>query len=326
MISVSIIGCGAYGREHALCLSRLPGIAIRGLCDSELETARRLKEEFRGVFATAEAEDVFRDGRTDAVYICTHHDTHAALAVRAAECGKHIMMEKPLALTMEECLAVRRAVESRAVRFMMGFKFRFYPAVERAREFLAPPVLTIAHGLDSRWPDAFWANDPVKGGGNVLSEGCHVMDLVAYLNRSEPLRVYAGGGNYSHPSLPIIDNIGATISFAHGGVALVAVGDSGILPHASKFAIQVTDGVKTAHLRDRLKSLVLFDGAIAEERHDTEEIGVMEGDRRFIHALRTRTAAPTSVTDGVRATAMVLAAFESIRSGSVVEMKAMMGE
>ena len=320
MISVSIIGCGAYGREHASCLSRLPGVAIRGLCDIGTDTARRMKEDFRGIFATTDAEEIFRDARTDAVFICTHHDTHAALGVRAAECGKHIMMEKPLALPMDECRAVREAVERHRVRCMMGFKFRFYPAVERAREFLTRPVLTIAHGLDTRWPDAFWANDPTKGGGNVLSEGCHVMDLVAHLNRTEPERVYAGGGNYTHPGLPIVDNIGATITFAHGGVALVAVGDSGFLPRESKFSIQMTDGVRSVQLHDRLKSAVLFDGEIAEEQNDTEELGILEGDRRFIHALRTKTETPTTVTDGVRATAMILAAFESIRTGQAQEV------
>ena len=98
--------------------------------------------------------------------------------------------------------------------------------------------------MDARWPDDFWANDPLKGGGNVLSQGCHTMDLVCHLNGAKPIRIFAEGGNYTHHGKDIIDNMVATIRFDNGAVATVAQGDSGQTPFVSKFSFQVTDEPK----------------------------------------------------------------------------------
>ncbi|MDH3252863.1 MAG: Gfo/Idh/MocA family oxidoreductase [Ignavibacteria bacterium] len=314
-LHVAIIGCGSIGEIHSECLKQIPGVRIRTFCDVDEQRARALCGKLDGVEATADPEEVFRDDFIDAVYICTQHDTHGRLAIRAASAGKHVMIEKPLALTVAECYEVGNAVEKSGIILMTGFKMRYYPAVAHVREFIPSPVMTIAQMIDARWPDDFWANDPVKGGGNIVSQGCHTMDLVYYLNRSEPVRVYAEGGNFTHPGLDIVDNIVATIQFANGRVASVAQGDSGQTPFVSKFSFQVTDGVRTAHLRNRLKTATMFDGEKTIQHEDPEEYGFLEENRDFIRSLQNNTEPPISYRDGLRATLLVLKAIESVRSG-----------
>jgi myo-inositol 2-dehydrogenase / D-chiro-inositol 1-dehydrogenase len=314
-LHVAIIGCGSIGEIHAQCLTQIPGVRIRTFCDMDEQRARTLCTKFDGMETTTDPETVFQDDAVDAVYICTHHDTHSSLAIRAAEAGKHVMIEKPLALTLSECYQVGNAVEKSGITLMTGFKMRYYPSVARVREFIPSPVLTIAQMIDARWPDDFWANDPVKGGGNVLSQGCHTMDLVYHLNQSEPVRVYAEGGNFTHPGCDIIDNIVATIQFANGRVASVAQGDSGQTPFVSKFSFQVTDGVNTAHLRNRLKTATLFDGQETIHHEDPEEYGFLEENRDFIRSLRDSIEPPISYRDGLRATLLLLKAIESVKSG-----------
>jgi predicted dehydrogenase len=141
------------------------------------------------------------------------------------------------------------------------------------------------------------------------------MDLVCHLNASAPVRIYAEGGNFSHPSITIIDNIVATIQFANGSIASVAQGDSGQTPFVSKFSFQLTDGRKSAHLRNRLKTVTLFDGEKTTEQEDPEEYGFMEENRDFVRALQENTSPPTSHRDGLRATLLVLKAVESLKSG-----------
>jgi predicted dehydrogenase len=107
---------------------------------------------------------------------------------------------------------------------MTGFKMRYYPSVARAKEFIPSPLITMGQMMDARWPDDFWANDPLRGGGNVLSQGCHTMDLVCHLNGTKPVRIFAEGGNYTHRGRAIVDNIVATIRFDNGAVASVVQG------------------------------------------------------------------------------------------------------
>jgi predicted dehydrogenase len=170
--------------------------------------------------------------------------------------------------------------------------------------------------MDARWPDEFWANDPQKGWGNVLSQGGHSVDLVCYLNRSEPVRIYAEGGNYTHPGLKIVDNIVATLVFANGSIASLAQGDSGATPFVSKFSFQVLDGTKTAHLRNRLRTVTLYDGADVSVYEDPEEYGFMEENKDFIHAVQTGEPPPITYRDGMRATLVLLKAMESLQSGT----------
>ncbi len=314
-VRIAIIGCGAIAATHAECLSGIDGASMVGFCDADLSRAATFCRKFGGAYATDDAERVFRDDGVDAVYICTHHDSHSSLAVRAARAGKQVMMEKPLALTLQECDQVASAVEKSGIMLMMGFKMRYYPSVARVKEFIPRPLVTVGQMMDSRWPDDFWANDPVRGGGNVLSQGGHTIDLVCYLNGAEPVRVYAEGGDFTHPDLAIVDNIVATVQFANGSVASIVQGDSGATPFVSKFSFQLMDGRKTAHLHNRLKTVTLSDGERVETHEDPVEYGFLEENRDFIRSVRERKPPRITSRDGLRATLVLLRALEALKTG-----------
>ena len=180
----AIIGCGAIAEEHLRALAEVEGIVPAVYCDVDPARAGGMLGRYGGRYATDSLARVLADDAVDAVYVCTHHDSHATIAEQAAAAGKHIMMEKPLALTLADCERIGQAVDRSGVTLMTAFKLRYYPMVARAYQFITAPIITIAQVMDTRWPDDFWAQDPVKGGGNVLSQGCHIIDLVCYLNRS----------------------------------------------------------------------------------------------------------------------------------------------
>ncbi|MGA9363554.1 MAG: Gfo/Idh/MocA family oxidoreductase [Bacteroidota bacterium] len=310
----ALIGCGSIGRIHTECLSKLDGMKMVGFCDQFSAAAEKLAQEFGGEYHTNDVNRVLRDDSIDAIYICTHHDTHSTLAIRACESGKHIMIEKPLALSLEECHRVGEAVEKSGVKLMTAFKMRYYPMVRRAKEFIPRPLVTVAQMLDGRWPDDLWAQDSIKGGGNVLSQGCHTMDLVYFLNGSEPTRIYAEGGTMTHTNTSVIDNIVATIVFRNQSIASVTQGDGGQTPYVSKFSFQILDGMKSVHLHDRLKTGTFFDGEKTTTNSDNEEYGFLEENRDFIRALRENVPPPIDHRDGLRATLLILNAFEAIRT------------
>lgn len=313
-IRIGIIGCGAIAREHARALSSIDGVELYGYADISRAAAEAMRDDFGGVVATDKPATLIGDDRVDAVYICTWHDSHAPLVERAAEAGKDVVLEKPIAINAIDALRICDAVERNRILLMTAFKLRFYPSVAIARSFVQAPIVSIAQVMDARWPDDYWAQRPITGGGNVLSQGPHAMDLLYYFNQSEPVQIYAEGGAFTHES-ELVDNVVATIRFSNGRIASLAQGDSGLTPYVSKFSFQFADGVRTAHLHDRLKSVTLFDGSDIITHRDEEELGMLEENRAFVRALRREIAPPTTHLDGLRATSMVLAALRAVRTG-----------
>ena len=314
-VNIGIIGCGEVGSLHARCIKEIGTATIRGFCDTDESRARRLLEHFPEAYACSTPDRILRDDSIDAVYLCTHNDSHPRLGIEAARAGKHVMMEKPVALTLGECHDLLNAVEQSDILFMTAFKLRFYPSVKKVRDFLPSPRLCIAQMTDERWPDSFWGNDPSQGGGNVLSQGCHAADLMCHLVGSEPVTISAGGGNYHHPGINITDTLAATVTFADGAVGSLVIGDLGITPVISKFSFQVMDGVRTAHVYDRLKQVTLWDGRKEQHFAEPDESGFLEEDREFLSALGEKRQPSASLLHGIRATVLLLRGIESMKSG-----------
>jgi len=315
MIGIGFAGCGSIAEEHCRAIREVDGIEVRGCYDLDAGRGAVFALQERCVFHDTYA-DLLNDRAIDAVYICTHHDSHRDLAVAACHAGKSVMMEKPLALTESDCRAIVKAVEESCVTFMTAFKLRYYPMVARARQFAPRPLIAMAQVMDNHWPDDFWAQDPVRGGGNVLSQGVHVMDLLCHLFDDDPVSVHAEGGAITHPGGSLVDAMVATVRFTRGGIASVVVSDAGATPFVSKFSCQFADGVRSVHLHERLRAGVFYDGAHRQSLIDDRELGMILENREFVDALTQGRAPLTGVRDGLRATLMVLAAFRSIETGA----------
>lgn len=318
-IGAAVIGCGHIGTQHAGFLADSKRARLELVCDLSGEAVDRLAAQV-GAIPTTRVSEVLDHPDVDAVWICTHHDTHRDLAVRAAEAGKHVFIEKPLALSLADCAAIVEAVENAGVTAMTGFKFRFYPALIAAHLFLPDPVITTAHVVDDLWPEGHWANDPVKGGGNVLSEGVHIIDLVTHLHHGPPVRLHAEGGRLVHKDGANPDHAVLSMTFADGSIASIAIGESGQPPHASKFGIQMSGHQKSLNLFDRLTALMTRGPDGIEMHRDSKEADVDAIDDAFLQALISGKESPCNARDGQRATALILAAFQSIRTGLPVDL------
>ena len=131
--------------------------------------------------------------RADAVVIATHHDLHPRLAVAAADAGKHVFVEKPLALTLEGCRKIGAAVARNGVQLMVGFQARHSPFVTVAREAIPRPRVLVGEMIDPLWPIGRWAQDPVtvaragpSGTGRLASAGVGARRMRSRWARSRP--------------------------------------------------------------------------------------------------------------------------------------------
>jgi predicted dehydrogenase len=328
MLNIAIIGSGLIGETHARCLSEL-GVPPALFVDVDISRAKRLAALYSAP-ATNDPLDAIRNPNIDTVYICTYHDTHAPLAIEAARLGKHIFLEKPMALTESECRAIVDAVnltpaplllsERGSIVCMTGFKLHYYSLAKKAKELIGTPLVLSARVIDRRWPDDSWANDPIRGGGNVLSQGCHAVEMLLTLSGSKPIRIFAEGGNLHHPRLDIIDTMSATIAFENGTVASLLVGDVGESPHDGKFDFMAMNGSRTVHLYNRLTELSYFDGN-REQLFTSDEDGFMNENREFLAAIAEERKPETNELDGRRAQWVLLRGVESIRTGMPQSLK-----
>jgi predicted dehydrogenase len=163
-------------------------------------------------------------------------------------------------------------------------------------------------------PDEIWVRDPVRGGGLILATACHVLDMIYWLNDSEPVRVYAEGQD---------DAASATVRFANGAVASLLLADAGENAYAGKWLHEVFDGRRSALLYDHFRQ-VRFSGADLNHFAATDELradgtyGVLED---FVCSIRTGRRPRITARDGIRATLLAVKIHESLRSGRPQEVR-----
>ncbi|MFC3770291.1 Gfo/Idh/MocA family protein [Paenibacillus sp. GCM10012303] len=319
-VKVGIIGCGNLGKTHAKCIAELEGMELTGYCDVYEDSAKAMLEQFGGKFATSDTETFFNDPELDAVYVTTQHDTHAEYCIRALNAGKHVLVEKPLAMTMEDCLRIGEAVTRSGKTLFTAFKMRYYELLWKAKELIPQPVMVTMQMMDNRWGDGIWANDPVKGGGNVLSQGCHSADILRFVAGGEPVEVYAAGANYYQKS-GVVDNMTAVFRFDNGAAGCLVQGDSACPPLTSKFFMQLFAEGKSITISDRLTTLTYTEAGKETQVFQGTESGFMEENKAFLRCLQDGTPAPIDHVDGLYATLMILQAFESLGSGKPEPIK-----
>jgi predicted dehydrogenase len=324
-VGVAVVGCGGMGKTHARLLAKFDDVRLVALVDVRQEAAMELKGEVGAASATSDLGSVLNDDSIDLVLICTHHHLHAPMCISAAQAGKHIFCEKPLALTIEECQKIAKEVQTAGVKFMVGFQARFSPFVLKLKEVVPKPWVTIAQLVDPKWDDKSWANDPVEGGGNVLSQGCHCFDATCFLSGSQPVSIYAGGGNFHHPTLPITDTVACTLRFDSGGVANVTIGDCGKSGLMGKASYQLFAGDMTATLFNYYSQPEIRLWGRDPERITMADLGCEDsltangytGEMRALIDWVGKDLYPShaaKVEDGLRATALGVKAIESIRT------------
>jgi predicted dehydrogenase len=227
---LGVIGAGGFARTVLLPeLIRLPGVALHTLCTSRGHTAEHGRQAFGFAQATTDVDQVLKDPAVNAVLIATRHASHADLTVRALAAGKSVLVEKPLALSRGQLAAVAEARRQSSGFFTVGFNRRFAPMTVKAAAHMArhpgPRMLAIrvnAGGL----PADSWINHADEGGGRILGEVCHFVDLARALAGSPIIAVDAAA---ARPGAGACDDLTVTLSFADGSLATIvytALGDS----------------------------------------------------------------------------------------------------
>ncbi len=181
---VGVIGAGNHAAKTLLPALHKAGARVNAIASSGGLSAQHVARQYRIPTATTDVSVLFSDVSIGAVVVATRHDSHARLVCEALLAGKHVYVEKPLALTFEEITEIEAACAEQSRVLLIGFNRRFAPHARKMRELLATVcapksvVITVNAGVVS--PD-HWSQNRIASGGRLIGEGCHFLDLAKFL-------------------------------------------------------------------------------------------------------------------------------------------------
>ena len=221
------VGVAGLGRAFTLMLPTLradPRIRLVACADPRTQATARFAAEF-GARRYASVEALCADPEVEVVYVATPHELHAAHAAAAAAQGKHVLVEKPMAVTLEECRAMNEAATRAGVSVVVGPSHGFDRPIARAREIIAAGTYGSVKMIHAQYYTDFLYRlrrpeelDTRRGGGVVLSQGAHQVDVVRLLGGGDVASVRASTGNWD-PARPTEGAYMALLTFANGAFA-----------------------------------------------------------------------------------------------------------
>ena len=290
-LGVSLIGAGNFARLVLMpILGKLAGADFRGLCTAKGMNAVHSGNKLGFAYATTEVDEVLSDPGTQAVFILTRHDLHADLVIRALRAGKHVFVEKPLCVSLEQLQRIADCVEELGAAcpvLMVGFNRRFAPGTATLRNHFrdAGPLSISYRFAPGPLPANAWPQDEEIGGGRIVGEGCHALDTCVALADSPPVRVYAESVDKTGGLETTDDRVFITVRHANGSVSSIsyqAGGDrSGPIER-----IEIFGGGRTATL-DAWDAIDLWRGGARERERGGKDKGHAAELQAFVQACRT---------------------------------------
>ena len=197
-------------------------------------------------------KDILNNAEINTVFIATPHNSHASYAMEALKAGKNVFVEKPLAMNYNELEEVKKVYSESNQKLMVGFNRRFSPIAEKIKSEFAgngePKVVNIRVNAGFI-PKDHWTQNKNIGGGRIIGEMCHFIDLMQYFTDSKPVKVYAASIKTENSNLTAEDNISITVSFEDGSIGnLMYLGNGDkSLP---KELVEVFSGGKVGRIHD----------------------------------------------------------------------------
>ncbi len=229
-----IVGLGKVARLHAQAISEIPLAVLSGVCSRSIDKAQAFGSEFSAAAYTDVAAMVAEE-KLDLVIVCTPHPNHLEPTITAVHAGAHVLVEKPLASTLQDCDVMIEAARKAGRRLAVISQRRFYPPVLRIKEALdegriGKPVFGTVQMYG--WRDrAYYDSDPWRGtwkeegGGVLVNQAPHQLDLFCWL-MGPIAEVYGQWANLNHPYIEVEDTALAIVTFKSGAIGNIVLSNS----------------------------------------------------------------------------------------------------
>jgi predicted dehydrogenase/threonine dehydrogenase-like Zn-dependent dehydrogenase len=311
-LGVALVGAGNLAKwVHLPILKKINSVSLRCIHSSSGARGKSYAHRFGAEYCTSDYAEILQDPHVQAVVIVSRNQLHASQAIAALRAGKHVFVEKPMALTEPECRELVEAVAESDKQLMVGFNRRFAPSYVALKKQLAgrtAPVVLSCRANSPGISGSYWMADPAIGGA-VVGEACHFVDLMYWLLESEPIAVSA----YSLPfgkKEPIgQNNIVASFKFADGSIGHLTYCTVGSRTSGGERVEAFAPGLG-ARAED-FKHFSSFTAIARKKSSWFAEKGYATQIRLFLEAVREGRTPPVTVHDGARATLACLGILDS---------------
>lgn len=326
-LRVAIVGAGFIGMDHAAAYRAIPGVALVAVVEANTERAAEAGLKL-GVPGLTDLGQMLAAVHPDAISICVPTALHQALALEAAAAGVHILLEKPMAASVAECEAIARAARAAGVVLMLGHTHRFHRELIRARALIAEgrlgePLLAadmFSFGEPGPWPAWYYSRD-LSGGGELMHDGVHHADRLAWLMGSPIVEVYGRTSTYARRIDGVEDGGAAVLTFANGSVASLFVNqstyplrsDATTVPMPGRSELEIHGPRGSLLYRTWHELVVALAGAPIETIVRTEGDEMEREVGEFVAAIREDRPPAVGWAEGRRAVAVVQTIYESER-------------
>lgn len=232
--NIAILGCGKVAHLHAKAVENLPNAKLAGVWSRTIKTAKDFASQYKVAYYTS-IEDLVRKEKVDLVIVCTPHPFHVNPVIEAASVGANVLVEKPLASTLEDADKMIAACKHAGVKLGVISQRRWYEPVKRVKEAIdagkiGNPVFGTINMLGWRDKDYYDADEwrgtwKMEGGGVLVNQAPHQLDILLWY-MGEIDEVYGQWKNLNHPYIEVEDTAVAIVKFKNGGIGNIIVSNS----------------------------------------------------------------------------------------------------
>jgi predicted dehydrogenase/threonine dehydrogenase-like Zn-dependent dehydrogenase len=314
-VNAGFIGAGSFAQSYLIPNVKTWGASLNGVVTSKGITSKNVADKFGFNFCSTDPEDILKKKEINAIFIATPHSSHARLVIKALESAKPVFVEKPLAINSEELNEVIETKSRFPQQLMVGFNRRFAPVSQAIRnEFknnTEPLVINIRINA-GLIPKDHWTQQPEVGGGRIIGEVCHFIDLMQYFTGSEPVKVFAESINCDNTKITPEDNVAIVIKFSDGSVgnlAYLANGDKSV----PKEKIEIFGAGKVGIINDFRNGAFIRNGKTIKLKSSGK--GHHEEINAFLNAIKEGRESPVSFRSICLTTLTTFKILDSLTTG-----------
>lgn len=316
-VRLGMIGAGSYARKFLLPNLKSNGVEFCSIATASGLSASDIGKQYGFVSCVSDGDQVIADEDANLIIVATRHDSHASLATAALRAGKHVFVEKPLAMNDDELTSVLDAAANSDGRLMVGFNRRFSPAALHAKDFFSErqTPLSILYRVNAgRIAKDSWIQDATEGGGRIVGEVCHFIDLMQYLTGSLTTRVFAESVASRDSRVTDDDSIFITLRFADGSngtIAYLAEGDKAL----EKERVEIFGGGRSCVIDDFRRVSMFAGGRETSKKSIGQDKGQADEIRAVCEFVKNGGGAPISLDDLAATTRATFRILDSLRTG-----------
>lgn len=315
---LAVIGSGNYVRSTVMPHLKKLHANVKYIVSSKGLSGTITAKKYDITFTTTDFQKALSDPEVDAVIIATRHNLHAEQVIESLKAGKHVFIEKPLAITYEELESIDEIYRKCGTTLTVGFNRRFSPFIQDAKKHLGASngAISVIATMNAGYiPHNMWVHDLNVGGGRIIGEACHLIDLITYLTESRVVKVVMNSLGPEQKSNT--DNASILLYYENGSQGVINYFSNGSKAY-SKERIEIFSQNRTIIIDNFRKSK--YYGFRTSGLSMTQNKGHSEQFKRFINQLKHGGPAIIPFTDIMNTSKTAIAAVESLKEGTWVNV------